>query len=507
MTDEIEIKTLSLLADDPDAMAKAWDMGLRPAAFVNPPNEAIYACAVKYWESSGRTKAPTRFALAAEFSGLKLVDSGSVEEDLNWLVDALRRRLAWNAAQKLLLDHATVAAEDPLGSLRRLAEEARATADALGGSAVPDLDFNEKVREEKRRLSARHEANQQFEEEKAATKAAGRPHLRDRLLGISDLANLPPVTALIDGLLYRDTLAQLSGPSGSYKTFVAIGMACSIATGKPFAGTFAVPRAGRVVYIAAEGATGMRARVLAWCEAEGIRPEALEGQLYVLPDPVQLGNPGDVAEATAVVAEFDADLVIIDTRARSTEGLEENSATEQGRAINAADKIRNAAGCTVLVVHHSARNGTAGRGSNAWDGAVWSDLRMEGDGLHGKIRCAKQKDVGDGCDHHFTFRRHTVSSELMPNTLELQRQTLVISTNGPGNSDLRANSQRVVLEIVRTAAPPEGFTATQVVDLAKPLNVSKSSVYNALKALLDSGDLANVGTPKRTKYVGSSGGA
>ena len=39
----------------------------------------------------------------------------------------------------------------------------------------------------------------------------GRPrlHLRDQLLSLADLRDLPPVGPLIEGLLYRDTLAQL----------------------------------------------------------------------------------------------------------------------------------------------------------------------------------------------------------------------------------------------------------------------------------------------------------
>lgn len=327
-------------------------------------------------------------------------------------------------------------------------------------------------------------------------------HLRDRLLSLDDLANLPPVRPLIDGLLYRDTLAQLSGPPGSYKSFAAVGMACAVATGTPFAG-FSVRQPGRVVYVAAEGANGLRARILGWCEVEQVEPEALDGRLLILPEPVQLGN--DVSEIVDVVRAFDADLVVIDTRARCTVGLEENSATEQGRAIDAAEQIRAAAGCTVLVVHHSGTSTQRGRGSTAWDGAVWSDLRMSGEGLRATIECGKHKDVPAGCKHELTLMRHRVSQHLMPDTLDMQRQTLVVSRNGSGIESVRANSKRVVLEIVRNSAPPEGLTAPQVVSLAFESNVGKSSVYEGLKALMEAGELLNVGTPSRTRYVAWEG--
>jgi hypothetical protein len=326
-------------------------------------------------------------------------------------------------------------------------------------------------------------------------------HLRDRLLCVSQLQNLPPVEPLIGGLLYRGTLAQLSGPPGCYKSFVAIAMSCALAAGKSF-GDFIVPGAGTVVYVAAEGASGLAARVSAWCEVWGVDVSLVQERLFFLDLPLQLGDEGDVEQAAQVVRELDADLLVLDTRARCTVGLEENSATQQGLAIDAADSIRAAAGCTVLGVHHSSRTGTAGRGSNAWDGAVWSDLRMEGGGgLQATIHCEKHKDVPAGCDHHFALIPHTVSSELMPNTFEPYRSTLVISNATAGLQTMRANSQRVVLDIIWNSAPPEGLTGSQVIELAKHAGLGKSSVYVALKTLVEEGFVCNVGTPRRSRYV------
>lgn len=464
-SDTIEHRLLAQMMT-PDGMALVAETGIQAEVFEDPQCRWMFDF-MRNYQANGGTP-PTALVMQTEFPSVSLPRAEDVEETAAWLCERLAKRHETNRGQDIIRRSAKLVSEDPAAALRFMEERAK---------------------------QAREQAGR-----------TGPPHLRDRLLSVRDLANVPPVRPLINGLLYRDTLAQIAGPPGCYKSFVAIGMACSVATGEPFAGTFTVPQAGRVVYVAAEGASGVRARMLAWCEAHGVDPDALDGQLFVLPYPIQLGDAQDVAQALEIVADLDADLVIVDTRARSTVGLEENSATDQGRAIAAADQIRNAAGCTVFGVHHAARNGTAGRGSNAWDGAVWSDLHMEGDGLQGKIRCAKHKDVADGCDHHFTFRRHTVSRDLMPGAMELQRQTLVISGSGAGISELRANSQLVVLEIVRNSAPPEGFTAPQVVDLAKGLHVSKSSVYTALNALLETGELVNAGTSSRSRYVARSGG-
>ena len=332
----------------------------------------------------------------------------------------------------------------------------------------------------------------------------GRPHLRDRLLrSFDDLLALPPVVPLIDGLLYRDTLAQLAGPPGCFKSFLAIAMACSLATGRNL-GSFVAPTPATVVYVAAEGASGLAARIAAWCDTWSVDPMTVFERLHILPLPIQLGSGVDVSQSIEVGGEVEADLLVLDTRARCTVGLEENSATEQGVAIEAAESIRAATnGCTVWPLHHTPRSGGAGRGSNSWDGAVWSDLRMERDGMRATVHCAKHKDAPDGCDHHFRFSIHTVAERLMPGLSEKERTTLVLSGVGSsaGISDLLPRSRQVVLDIIRNSAPEDGFTATQVVKLAVATGMSESSAYAALKELREQCLIKNIATQKRPRYV------
>jgi hypothetical protein len=335
-----------------------------------------------------------------------------------------------------------------------------------------------------------------------------RRHLRERLLSLDDLGDLPPVRGLVYGLIYRNTLAQLSGPPGSYKSFVTLGMACSIAVGLPWEG-HRVPEAGPVVYVAPEGAPGLRARALAWCETTGVDPARLKDRLFFLAEPVQLGNQIDVTEACDVARELNALLLVLDTRARCTLGLSENDATEQGRAIHSAEAIQAAAGTTVLAVHHSGRGGDHGRGSNAWDGAVWSDLRVTGEDLRCRIHCEKHKDAPDGCDHHFRLVPHTVSPQLMPRLpheapeeWETRRSTLVAVQIGVWTDAVDdRRSTREVLDVVRTSGGQEGLTRAQVAAFAEERNLSRSAAYEAVNALLKSGALRNVGTVKRGRYV------
>ncbi|MAU83410.1 AAA family ATPase [Gordonia sp. NPDC062954] len=330
--------------------------------------------------------------------------------------------------------------------------------------------------------------------------AARRIPLRDRLLTVSELADLEPPTPLLEGLLYRDTLAQLAATAGSYKTFVAIAMSCSIALGENWEG-HAVPAAEKVVYVAAEGASGLRARILGWCELSGYDPARLDGQLYVLPCPIQLNDVVDVSEACELAQQVGAGLVVLDTRAKCTLGLEENSATEQGRAIAAAERIQAAAGCTVFAIHHAGRNGTNPRGSTAWDGGVWTDLRMEGADLIAKVKCEKHKDAPSGCEHQFRMVHHTVSQDLMPGVRETARRTLVtVSIDDETQGQNLTASETKVWDAIETAPTSAGLSTSVLIELSE---ASRASVFRALKTLQGKGFVRNIGTEKRPAYVGT----
>ncbi|MGV1006822.1 MAG: bifunctional DNA primase/polymerase, partial [Candidatus Nanopelagicales bacterium] len=104
------------------------------------------------------------------------------------------------------------------------------------------------------------------------------------MLSSEDLDSIEPLAPLIDGWLYQDSVARIMGKSGSYKTFVALDMACAVATKRPWFGY--ETDGGPVVYVGAEGARGITKRVRAW-EREhyaGMRV----GNLRILPRPVQM---------------------------------------------------------------------------------------------------------------------------------------------------------------------------------------------------------------------------
>lgn len=221
--------------------------------------------------------------------------------------------------------------------------------------------------------------------------------LVDRLLAemltVDQVMARPAPKPLIMDVLDLDSEAWLIGAPGSRKSFVALDFARCVATGTPWQGHRV--RQGRVVYIVAEGATGFSLRVRAALKVHG----AIGDQLLILPRPVQAKDPVAWEVLVAAVRKLQPAFIILDTQARVTVGLEENSATDMGVYVEAVRKLREATEACVLTVHHLGRNGTDARGSSAIDGAQGTELRVRVDGekshLRGALIMDKQKDMAE----------------------------------------------------------------------------------------------------------------
>lgn len=214
---------------------------------------------------------------------------------------------------------------------------------------------------------------------------------------LDDLDNLPAPGWLVDKLVPAGLFTRLIGMSQSLKSFIALDMALSVATGTPFAGLdrFATAEPRHVIYVVGEGAQGINKRVSAWCSQRRINRTKVRKNLTLLAGAAQLGSRRDMAEVRAKVEETDAKLIIFDTQARCTVGLEENSASEAGRAIAALDELIQTAGVAVLLLHHTTKaDPRNARGSGAWHNAVDAELVAVRDGekLEVSLEVTKMKD-------------------------------------------------------------------------------------------------------------------
>jgi hypothetical protein len=182
-------------------------------------------------------------------------------------------------------------------------------------------------------------------------------------------------TYLVKGLIPRVGLVVAWGPPKCGKSFWAFDLAMHVALGWEYRGRRV--QQGSVVYCAFEGGAGYNARAEAFrqhCLPEG--PELIE--FYLLDAQTDL-----VADHRAIIAAIREQnaapaCVVLDTLNRSLAGSESND-KDMALYIRAADAIREAFGCVVIIVHHCGVDGTRPRGHTSLTGAVDAQLAVARD--------------------------------------------------------------------------------------------------------------------------------
>jgi hypothetical protein len=302
------------------------------------------------------------------------------------------------------------------------------------------------------------------------------------VLDTAALLARPRPTYLVEDVFVQGTLAVLYGPAGAGKSFVALDIALSVVTGTSWQGHAVQP--GAVVYIAAEGGGGLAERVSAWMTAHHIT--TIDDAWYVL-EAMNLLDEGDVSACLAELTEIPVRpvLLIVDTLPRCLVGGDENSAKDMGRAVAALDRIRETLGCTVVVLHHTARHHDAERGSTALRGAADTMLALAKDGDTVTITCDKQKDAAPSGD--ITLRLVPTGESCV---LELAPDTS--QTAGP------TGAARAALLALREASDDEGASYTRWL---KASGLEERTFLRVRKAVLDKGWVEKRGKGRGSRYV------
>lgn len=240
----------------------------------------------------------------------------------------------------------------------------------------------------------------------AVTETPPRQYGRLILRTPGELMALPARHYLLHGLFAPCELSLIWGAPKTGKSFLALRVACGLALGLGMWGR-AVPRPVRVIYIAAEGMGGMGARI----KALGALGDPGE-RFMAITQAAVIGEPGtDLPGLIEAVKAHRAELVVIDTLARTYGAGDENSTRDMGAFIAACDAIREA-GAHVLVVHHGAKDESANmpRGAIALVGAADLVVKVKkaGEGAPSVAIVQAAKDDEDGAELPFRLEVVTV---------------------------------------------------------------------------------------------------
>ena len=216
----------------------------------------------------------------------------------------------------------------------------------------------------------------------------------------SDLASVhvPRPQWLIDGIWTRGGCGFVSGAPKSYKSWLSLDMAVSIATGRPLLGEHRVVSPGPVLYLQEEDSL---ATVVDRLDAivDGRAPESHWGGVLSVDGTAITWGPGsglpiDIQAHTGVVLSdprwmvwlservrsYEYRAVVIDTLTTAVGDVDLDKAVDlQTRVLRPLREMAQTYGCAVIIVHHSRKNTQGGRRGSNMLGSV---------ALHGWVDCA-----------------------------------------------------------------------------------------------------------------------
>ena len=225
------------------------------------------------------------------------------------------------------------------------------------------------------------------------------PSQRFTLLGINDLAALPPTEHLVKGILPSSGLAAIYGPSGSGKTFLALDLIMAIACQSDWFGHKVknVP----VTYVGLEGKGGINNRIKAWRIKN---PTLTPMNFKIILDNFDLLNKANVIELAQTITnkEMHQGVIVIDTLNQASPAADENSSQDMGVIIKHLKLLQELTGGLVLIIHHTGKNTNQGlRGHSSLKAALDANIEVVGGDKRSWL-LEKSKDGEDG--KSFGFR-------------------------------------------------------------------------------------------------------
>lgn len=307
-----------------------------------------------------------------------------------------------------------------------------------------------------------------------------------------DLESVPPPSMMVGQLVPERGVGFLGGPSGSYKSFVAVALAIGTAYRAPIMDRheFAVDRARKVLYVAAEGSEGVSLRSRAARRRLGITAGR---QFMVYRRAVDLTSEHDFADLRAFILEQGFEFVVVDTFRQTTLGVNENDNTEVGLVLGRLLALRDEHGIGSMLVDHTNKsaNGLADLGgagakrANA-DYVLMIDLPNgeRGRDQQRTLRVAKLKDKVDG-------RTWPIRLEAVPSVVDADGDASAVAVVGEVLPDENAwqvaglmwTDQRWALPA--DIAALEGIGAQAAKDFARYMRVQAADPMGAGESRLE----------------------
>jgi hypothetical protein len=292
-----------------------------------------------------------------------------------------------------------------------------------------------------------------------------------------ELAQRPPAERwLVEGLWAEQAVGIVGGQPKCFKSWLALDLAVSVASGTPCLRRYATSRPGPVLLYAAEDALHVvRERLEGICAAAAVSLKRLP--LHVITSPVlRLDLEPDRDALAAAVERLQPRLLVLDPFVR-LHRVDENQAGEVAPLLAYLRELERRFATSVLLVHHAgkgghARAGQALRGSSEFH--AWGDsnlyLRRKGTELTLTVE-------------------HRASSAPPSLALELRESgsgiSLVVAGDGaPAQAPPRLAARQRVLDALAEAGEP-----LAVRQLRERSRIRTATLCDLLRQLVEDGEV------------------
>jgi AAA domain len=200
---------------------------------------------------------------------------------------------------------------------------------------------------------------------------------------------------LVKKLIPRTGLTVVWGPPKCGKSFWTFDLVMHVALGWEYRGRRVAQ--GSVIYLALEGGKGFESRIEVFRQ-RFLSEDHSPVPFYLVADALNLVKEHAQLIGCIRVQAKDSlpAVIVIDTLNRSLVGSESDD-KDMAAYIRAADAIRNAFGCAVIVIHHCGIDATRPRGHTSLAGAVDAQLAVKRDATENiVVTVERMKDGPDG---------------------------------------------------------------------------------------------------------------
>ena len=192
---------------------------------------------------------------------------------------------------------------------------------------------------------------------------------------VSDVPVKEKTHWLIENLWLENACGIIGGQPKSYKSWLGLDIAVSVASGTPCLGLFRATQPGRaLVFMAEDSVADVRLRIKNIADSRGLEIDDLDVHLITSPT-LFLDNHEDQEKLDATIKRFFPKVVLLDPLVR-LHRLDENNAKEISGLLGFIRGLQRKHNTAIIITHHATKRGSR-RPGQALRGS--SDIHAFGD--------------------------------------------------------------------------------------------------------------------------------